>query len=248
LEKIIGVLGYARALVFAKFARVIMGPMYRKLYLEPYIKALDKIILDAFRWWLRLFEDNIPRAVAMNFDLADFLLYTDASLEGLIGGLGAVFFKPADFLVTGRAFMEFSGQVSDDMLSLCEGTSAIYILETLAAVLAFGFLAVNFPNSSVRLFIDNNACNCALTKAGSRIPMQEWLLQTFWFLAAKHNMRVWVERVSTQRNCSDEPSRFKESEFNPQSRGVFPTLRDLVRWYPVNFPEVAKRLFEEMTL
>ena len=60
LEKLIGRLSFSQPLLFGKFARTQLRPMYQKLYRRVYNARLTTAELAAVRWWGRVIRPFPP--------------------------------------------------------------------------------------------------------------------------------------------------------------------------------------------
>ena len=59
------------------------------------------------------------------------------------------------------------------------------------------------------LFVDSEAVECALVKGFTKCSDTPLLVGKFWELAQELNAAIYIDRVPTDANCSDGPSRDK---------------------------------------
>ena len=62
-------------------------------------------------------------------------------------------------------------------------------------------------DANVTLFCDNVAQQGALTKGFSRDLDNAIFARLFWDMVAEHGINIWFERVSSEENLSDIPTR-----------------------------------------
>ena len=59
----------------------------------------------------------------------------------------------------------------------------------------------------VRVWTDNAGGEGALKKGAAKASDHNFLVHATWLLAAKNNVGLWINRVPTDDNIADEPSR-----------------------------------------
>ena len=83
----------------------------------------------------------------------------------------------------------------------------IVLVETFAAVLAIEALGDKISNKTVLLFVDAEATQAALIKGYSAKEDMCGLVGYFWEMCADLSAGVYIDRVSTDANPADGPSR-----------------------------------------
>ena len=83
----------------------------------------------------------------------------------------------------------------------------IVALEHLAVVVSIASFAPLLVARTVRLWIDNSAGELQLAKGSARSADHNRLVHIVWTLAARFRIGLWVERVASEWNVADEPSR-----------------------------------------
>jgi len=83
----------------------------------------------------------------------------------------------------------------------------IVLVETLAAVLALETFGPLVPHGMVMLMVDAQATEGALIKGYSARSDLCSTVGAFWASALRHNLTIYVDRVSTDANPADGPSR-----------------------------------------
>ncbi|CAE7445083.1 unnamed protein product [Symbiodinium sp. CCMP2592] len=148
-------------------------------------------------------------------------VYTDASYDDQGGGLGGLVY---DF--KGLCLAWFSEVVTSKDLEIINPDgklTLIYELETLAAVLG-ATLIPNLRHCDIVLFVDNEASLAALIRGQSDCPFVQSLLSRLFQAEEERDLAIWFERVRSESNPADAPSRgdhsfpaFSRRRFNVQS-------------------------------
>ena len=121
------------------------------------------------------------------------LVFTDGSWESDVAGLGAVLLDES----TGNRLV-VQDRVQDGRLDLWSdlvGDQLICQIELFAMVLVRWNWQLELNNRKVLLFVDSNSARGGIVKGRSDSPTMDDL----W----------WVERVPSESNPGDEPSRFE---------------------------------------
>jgi len=151
---------------------------------------------------VRLVGDVAPRSVA----------FVDASGSGW---LAAMLLSPNGKRLFVRKFLDKSFH---DFLR--PRGNYIQFLEMAAAIL----LLVTFPeeleNNELDLYCDNVSQQGALRKGFSRAWDFAIVAGIFWSKAAELSIDVWTERVPSEFNPSDYPTRFEKNDENGYDRAV----------------------------
>ena len=112
-------------------------------------------------------------------------------------------------------------------------------LELLAVVIGLATFAPQLQYYAINIWEDNHGGECALTKACARESDHNLLVHAVWLMAARCGMALWVQRVASDDNIADEPSRGKNSalaEINAQ--WVSPELPSQI-WHPDQWTGIA---------
>ena len=83
LEKLIGRLSFSHTLLFGRFARTQIRPLYQQLRRRVYNARLSAPEEIAFRWWERAIRPFTPRTCVPCSHLCDWIVYTDAATTPL---------------------------------------------------------------------------------------------------------------------------------------------------------------------
>ena len=251
LEKLTGKLGFAQIQVFARFARCMMQPLYKKLFSPIYTPKIHSAIIKALEWWLHVLHNIPERIVHLGPCRVDAFIYTDASCEPICEKgidnpisyqthsaiLGAVIITPDRDrpLFDGAVDCVISNKVGEEIFSLFTDTSMIYALELVAVVLTLFQFKDVFKTKTIIFFIDNNAALCALIRGAAKHKVIDRYIATFWFIAAKYDIAIWLERVCSKSNLADFPSRETPLPIPSRSRSYLNCWRE--------FDELSKTLF-----
>lgn len=228
-----------------------MQPLYRKLFSPFYSPIIHSVVIKALGRWLRVLSDMPVRDVHLGPCVVGVIIYTDASCEPLAeegndspvnyvthsGMLGAVIIAPDPDqpFFDGAVDCVISKRVDEEIFILFEDTSLIYAFELLAVALTLFQFRNSFRSRTVIFFVDNNAALCALIRGASRHPAVDRYIATFWYVAAKYNIAIWLERVCSRSNLADYPSRGTPLPIPSRNR------TDLTCWR--EFDDLSKTLF-----
>ena len=86
--------------------------------------------------------------------------------------------------------------------------------------------------AAVLIFVDNDAAAQVLTKGGSNHPLINQLVGSFWSMVSQDSMSVWIERVCSESNPADAPSRDRGPELDFKDEGSLPSLSEVVALFP----------------
>ena len=151
-----------------------------------------------------------PRIIKVGLKTRPIIVFKDASWDGSIARWDFVVADPNDSvrLVFGGVIPEklvqhWIGQVGQQII--CEA-------EIFAAVLSRWYLNHHYQNCRSIFWIDNDAARLALIKSVSTsVPMLR-MAQTFHAFSETDNIQCWFERVASESNVADLPSRQQETE------------------------------------
>ena len=179
-------------------------------------------------------NEGPPRPIeSASAKLVDAVIFTDGftpdprKKERLPDRVGAVLFDRRL-----KRPMQFTSAVSKAVKRRwLERSTQIVPVEMVAAVLALETFADRIRGSDILLLIDSEAVEGALIKGYSSREDLCQLISVFWDLAFQLRVRVFIDRISTDANPADWPSRNKLS------------IGEAAGWITVN-PCWPKALFE----
>ena len=215
------------------FLRVISERQYLRFPIGSEFK-LDQPLLESLLHWKKLVNEGPPRPIeSASAKLVDAVIFTDGftpdprKKECLPDRVGAVLFDRRS-----KRPMQFTSVVAKAVKRRwLERSTQIVPVEMVAAVLALETFADRIRVSDILLLIDSEAVEGALIKGYSSREDLCQLISVFWDLAFQLRVRVFIDRISTDANPADWPSRNKLS------------IGEAAGWITVN-PCWPKALFE----
>ena len=194
------------------FLLAISERQYSKTLSKDQKALLGTALEHALKQWLRLVNEGPPRELKQVAPArADVVIFTDGFFpdprrsEKGPARVGAVLFDrrrvhPA----------QFSEIVPKEVLDKWISRSTqIFMVELVATVLALETFRYYLQNTNVLLFVDAEAVEGALVKGYSSRSDVSLLVGKFWELAQELGAAIYIDRVPTDANCSDGPSRDK---------------------------------------
>ena len=151
-----------------------------------------------------------PRPIyAVNDEPADIVIFTDGFYPNAMRN------EHGDARVGGVLFdrcrsrpMVFSMAISEEMMRCwVPRKNQISMVELFAPVLAMEFMSSAMHNKSVIFFVDSESVEGSMVKGYSASDDLCELVGVFWRLADKLKVSIYVDRVSTDANIADGPSR-----------------------------------------
>jgi hypothetical protein len=110
-------------------------------------------------------------------------------------------------------------EVPEDMMrKWIPRTNQIALVELFAPVLALELMGEKLRGKKVLLFVDSEPVEGALVKGYSALEDMSELTRVFWEQAAKLEVLIYIDRVPTDSNPADLPSR-KTKEDRYQNLG-----------------------------
>ena len=152
-------------------------------------------------------ESCKPRKIHSGGDLRPILIFSDASWESQVGGLGAVVIDTAG----GRVSI-YCGQVVDSLkLHWMKeiGDHLICQLELYVMVSLRWSLRNLFHNRRTIWWVDNESARFSLIKGQSGSDSVNRLVRQYFHFDSDYPTYSWIERVPSFSNPADAPSRFK---------------------------------------
>ena len=125
--------------------------------------------------------------------------------------------------------VQLKGKAEDLLLESLKETNEIFGLELFAMVSAVMALGEQLKGKRMILFLDNNAASGAMIKASSRVKIILAITECFWQHVAQLGASCWIERVTSEANPADAPSRDKPSFRKPDVEGHLESFRRVLR-------------------
>ena len=156
--------------------------------------------------WLSTLLDRVkPRHIDLTTSVSPILVFTDASWDGTNAGWGCVIIDRSDGtkIVAGgniapRLISHWISQV---------GTQIICEAELYAALLARIYIGGRCQNRRAIFWVDNHASRLCLVKTVSSSTPMLVMAQMFHMRFEDDNLVCWMERVPSEANVADLPSR-----------------------------------------
>ena len=187
--------------------------------------AIGSDTISALKLIRASLEANKARVVSA--ELSDHIhIYVDASFEpdGYCG-IGGVCYDSA-----GNLLGFFSERAPDDLIQLLKSgdkETAIFELEAIAVVVAVKVWESKLSGHRVVLFTDNEGVRTSVLKGSSSNFNVSCLLEHIFLVEENLAFQLWVERVPSQSNPADEPSRAECSALNGNSTRVRVDVMDV---------------------
>ena len=141
-----------------------------------------------------------PRRIHSALGRGSHVVYTDADGRG---GVGGVLFRQ------GHARpLFFRWRVPQSWHARMKPRKTqIEVYEAIATVVALYTFAPYVEGSDLWLFVDNTGAQAAITKGVGGEDDVNAIASAFWTQAAAEDLGIWVERVDSESNPADVPSR-----------------------------------------
>ena len=172
-------------------------------------RHLNKALVKSLEHWKWLIQHGPPRPIMIaSAKKADAVIFTDGSFpDGKEGSplkpwIGGVFFR------LGCQPVQFGGEVSQKLIDQwLPRKSQISMVEMFATVVALETFRDQITDASVLLFVDSESVQGALVKGYSAREGLCELVGSFWKLALDVKVNLFIDRISTDANPADPPSR-----------------------------------------
>ena len=202
-SEIAGRLGFACSVMFGRVGRAMLRPLLFRAHRDQGNQKISKAIKASLEWWISVLADEgaFRRKIdVIHPDRTKVILYTDASFKGLGGvmyskDVGDHWSEPVVF------------EAPIDIGKNLESDAAIEVLEVLAVLAAMQIWQNLLEDSEVLIFVDNNNALANISRGAARRAAANPPIRHVWELAAAGSMFMWLERVDSKANLSDEPSR-----------------------------------------
>ena len=173
---------------------------------------VDPPLRESLLHWKRLVTQGPPRPIdKVGSKLVDAVIFTDGftpdprSFDRLPDRVGAVLFDRRI-----QRPRQFTSIIPESVKSQwLKRSTQIVPVEMIAAVLALFTFADRVRGSDLLLLIDSEAVEAALIKGYSSREDLCSIISVFWDLALSLRVRVFIDRISTDANPADWPSRNK---------------------------------------
>ena len=213
--KLKGVLQFAASQLWGKIGRAFLLVLSERQYSKSGAKDLTPPLEAALITWLWLVEFGPARPIAPDrSSLAEVVMFTDGSWpDGSSGG-------PASSMIGGVLFDKSQGRVVWTSMPVPQclmeewlpRKTQIVMIELLAPVILAQSCREQLRGRKVLLFVDSEPVEGALVKGYSNRSDMSWLTSVFWSQMLELDCLIYVDRVPTDANLADGPSRGRDAE------------------------------------
>ena len=207
--KLRGKLMFGASQLWGKIGRAFLRSLSERQYTRSNQTTLNKAIVLSLEHWRWLIVEGPPRPILeTNPRSADYVLFTDGSFpDGKPGSplkpwIGGVLFKK------GEMPLQFGCEVKQSLIKKwIPRKSQIAMVELFATVVALKTFEAQLEGSWSLLLVDSEPVQGALVKGYSAREDVCELVGVFWKLALDLRVNLYVDRVPTDANPADPPSR-----------------------------------------
>ena len=206
--KLRGKLMFGSSQLWGKIGRAFLRSLSERQYSKFPRSDVNKAISLSLEKWKELISSGPPRPIDMSGRVkADFVLFTDGSYPDRKSNLskpwiGGVLFR------RGSRPLQFGCSVDENLIKTwIPRKSQIVMVELFAVVVAPATFGDLLRGSMCLLFVDSEPVQGALVKGYSSKEDLCELVGIFWSLALELRVNLYVDRVPTDANPSDPPSR-----------------------------------------
>ena len=211
--KLKGKLMFGASHLWGKVGRAFLRPLSERQYSRDRSdlrSSLSAPLRRSLVQWKKLIREGPPRQIALRTSKpADVVIFTDGFAPDLRKKekgperIGAVCFDRR-----GAAPIQFSEAIPEAVIrKWVPRATQIFPVELIAPVLALATFADQVRGRDVVMLIDSEGVEAALIKGYSSHEDLVEIIEVFWGLAFELRANVFIDRVSTDGNPADWPSR-----------------------------------------
>ena len=198
-QKLAGRLNWSTQYLFKRLGRAMLRPIYQQKFTRKGV--MRPSLVSALRWWEHVLNLEIAEQRSWNQrSMSPAHLYVDA--RSTPPRCAAVLFIDGEVLFTdgkpGASHMRHIGE---------RGDGQIMSLELMAIAVGLATFAAELEGRQVWIFEDNTGAEATTQKGSSRAEDHNSLVHEIWTLALMHGIGLWIDRVPSDDNLSDLPSR-----------------------------------------
>ena len=211
--KLKGKLMFGASQLWGKVGRAFLRSISERQYARfpsNDVFTLDRPLEESLRQWLKLVSRGPPRTIELcSFKKADLVIFTDGFSpdpredDHRPDRIGGVIF---DRRMTSP--VQFTSRVPKDLRDrwLVRKTQIIPV-EMLAPIVALETFSDRLFRADIFVFIDSEVVEASLVKGYSSREDLCLLVSVFWDLVLNLQARIFIDRVATDANPADPPSR-----------------------------------------
>ena len=202
--KLRGKLMFGASQLWGKVGRAFLRALSERQYSNFSSVKVNSAISRSLVEWKFLLESGPPRPI----EAVDAVVFTDGSFpDGKEGAplkpwIGGVIF------IRGSRPVQFGCEVKKDLIDKwIPRKSQIAMVELFATIAALETFKSQLEGSSTLLFVDSEPVQGALVKGYSAREDMCELVSVFWRCALVLKINLYIDRISTDANPADHPSR-----------------------------------------
>ena len=207
--KLRGKLMFGASQLWGKIGRAFLRSLSERQYIRNPRSDLNTALIKSLEHWKWLIQHGPPRPImSAQAQKADAVIFTDGSFpDGSEGSplkpwIGGVLFK------IGCQPLQFGCEVPQSLIDRwLPRKSQIAMVEMFATLVALETFREQISDSSPLLFVDSESVQGALVKGYSAREDLCELVGSFWKLALDVKVNLYIDRISTDANPADPPSR-----------------------------------------
>ena len=234
-SKLRGKLGFGATHFWGKIGRAFLRAITERQYTKSRREDLNDALRASLSQWTKIIRNGKPRSMeALDNSEVDAVICTDGAFpvdeeDGDDPRVGGVLYDKEH-----PRPVAFTRRVEDEEIQeWIPRTNPIVMIEMFAVIVALATFAESIRNKKVLLMIDSESVLGALVKGYSDSEDMCYLVGIFWSTAALLDTTIYLDRISTDANPADDPSRNKMEEI--RKRGWVVTD-------PVDFMEFSEGL------
>ena len=197
----VGRLLFGAQYIFRKMGRAMLRPIYQQQFDPLRGGRVGASLRLALEWWAQVLSCEVHEKIPLQLrPKPQVELFCDA--RSTPPRVAAVMYKDHHVAYT-------AWDVPDSVTRTFNQRRDAQImgLELLAVLIGIATFMPQLRHCAVQIWEDNQGGECALTKACARASDHNLLVHATWLLAARGGIALWIERVASEDNVSDEPSR-----------------------------------------
>ena len=207
--KMAGRLSFAARSTFRFMGRAMVKPFYAQQYAATGRKAkggaaailrMGPDLRAASEWWIEILKAKWSESRRLNTRTEVVELFCDASSTP--PHVAAVLLKKGRLSYTDMPVP----QELMDRLPIRKDKQ-IMALEILAIALGLSTFHGEVAGAVLRIWTDNVGCELSIKRGSSKREDHNLMVHAIWLMCARKDMTIWLERVPTDDNISDCPSR-----------------------------------------
>ena len=199
--KLAGGLGFACQYTFKGLGRAIVRPLFAQQYKPLRHGRASPLLKLALRWWEAALQMPLQKTIPLQHEEESVInVFCDA--RGTPARVGAVIVNGPSIKYTDwpppQAVLDALVKRQDEQ---------IMAQELIAIVVGLFIFLSEIRGRSVRIWTDNMGGEGSLHKGASRSWDHNMIAHGIWLFAARNDIALFVSRVGTHDNISDNPSR-----------------------------------------